>query len=72
MIQFITTGEFKNICKIGIFGKDCTDLADTISEDAWGGGTTTFDLLAESSKTIAMPTLTISPASCYTTTWTAH
>ena len=68
----LSSTSFNRLCKIGIFGKFCTDLAITISEDAWGGGTTTFDLLDESSKTIALPTLTISPAGCYTSTWTAH
>ena len=72
-ITFSLTGDyFRRICKIGIFGQLCTDLPLTITEDAWTDSTITFDLLSDSSKTIAVPTLTISPSNCYTTTWTAH
>ena len=65
---------FRALCKIGIFGQLslCTDLLVTITEDSWTVSTTTFDLLLDTSKTITLPTLTISPVSCYTTTWTAH
>ena len=61
-----------SLCKISIFAPDCKLKAYTVTEDAWAGATTTFDLLKDTSKTIAVPTLTISPVGCYVTTWTAH
>ena len=59
----------KGIQKIAVFGMRCTDYSYTIVEDSWTGGTTTFDLLLETLKTITLPTLTIAPSSCYTTNW---
>ena len=47
----------------------CPDNA-SIVEEAYNGGVTIFDLLADTSKTIAVPTLTISPAGCsFAVTW---
>ena len=59
----------RGIQKIAVFGMKCTDYSYTIVEDSWTGGTTTFDLLLDTAKTIALPTLTITPSSCYTTIW---
>ena len=47
----------------------CPDNA-SIVEDAYIGGVTIFDLFTDTPETIAVPTLTISPAGCsFTATW---
>ena len=40
-----------------------------MSEGLWSVGTTTFDLLSDTSKNILLPTITITPITCYATTW---
>ena len=59
----------QGLCKIAVFGMLCTDKTVTITENSWTSGTTTFDLLEDTSKNIALPTLTISPDLCYATVW---
>ena len=63
---------FYNLCKIAIFGAPCTDKPVTIVDPVNWTGATTFDLLNDSNKIITLPTLTITPASCYSTTWNVH
>ena len=58
------------LCKIAVFGMLCTDKTISITENSWISGTTTFDLLEDTSRNIALPTLTINPVGCaFTTTW---
>ena len=69
-LVFTTSGSsVSGLCKIGMFMPTCKDYSASISEDAWSGGTFTYDLLKDTMKTRALPSLTITPDSCYTTTW---
>ena len=55
-----------------MFSDTCRDVSftPTVSENTFSGGTTTFNLLLETTKTITLPTLTVTPAGCnYVTTW---
>jgi hypothetical protein len=68
-----SSSTIENLCKLAVFGNYCVDKPYTITEDpGFSGGETTFDLLAETYKNISLPTLIISPAGCYITTWTVH
>ena len=65
------TTSVNNLCKVAVFGKYCKDIIPTITESPlFAGGTTTFDLLQDTSVNVALPTLILSPAECsFTTTW---
>ena len=70
ILTFTTsTASVRGLCKIGIFAPACTDTTPSIVEDSWTGGSMTFDLLEDTAMTKALPTLTITPNPCYTTTW---
>lgn len=58
--------------KVGIFGKTCVSKPHTVTEDAYTSGTVIFDLLEDKVMLVALPTLTIWPAPCYTTVWTLY
>ena len=64
--------KLENICKVAIFGITCKTKPFTITEDSWTPSATTIDLLSGASTQITLPTLTITPDSCYTTTWTVY
>ena len=52
------------------FMDTCSTLVPTITEDPFVGGTTTFDLLQDTSANIVLPTVTMTPAGCaFTTSW---
>ena len=67
------SSSFSTFRKIQFWGDDipCTDKTSTVTKDIWAveGTTVTFDLLAETTKDVAHPTLTITPCGCYQTTW---
>lgn len=70
VFKFETSGNYvRGLCKFAVFGLLCSDLSYTISEDTWIASTHTFDLLQNTSLQIVLPTLTITPDPCYTTTW---
>ena len=74
-IEVASSGWMNGLCNIGIFGvggSNCREEALTYSENAWTLSTVVFDLLKDSSKTIELPTLAISPSGCYTTTWKVY
>ena len=46
------------------FMDTCSSLTPTVSEASWPGGTTVYNLAMESSKQIALPSVTVTPAGC--------
>ena len=63
-------GTFKYMCRVGIFGESCASIPPTITEDPFTGGTTTFDLLVDTTANILLPTLSATPEGCYSKVWT--
>ncbi len=52
------------------FMDTCGSLVPTISESPFAGGTTTFNLLQDTSVNVALPSVTVTPAGClFTTSW---
>ena len=67
-----TGSKLYGLCKVGVFGLLCTDKTHSITENSWTQSTVTFDLLKDTSKNIPLPTLTITPDPCYTTSWKVY
>ena len=42
----------------------CNSLHPTVSVNTYAGGTTSFDLLIDTTKTVTLPTLSITPVGC--------
>ena len=52
------------------FYDTCATLTPTVVENTFSGGITVFNLLTDTSKSITLPTLTVTPADCaFTMTW---
>lgn len=67
-----TQASFEGLNKVAMFGGiSCKEHTNSVRKDTWAhqGTTTTFDLLKDTSSTFSMPTLTVTPCKCFTTTW---
>lgn len=69
-LEFANTGD--KICKIGVFAPDPCAASLTVTEDPYVDPNETFDLLLDTALSIALPTVSITPAGCYSVAWTVH
>lgn len=60
------------VCKIGVFGADPCAASFSLTEDPYTDPVLTFDLLLDTSRSVSLPSVTVTPTGCYTVSWAAH
>ena len=62
----------RGICKVMIMGTACPASASSIDSVTFAGATIAYDLVKDTSVNVSLPTASISPTGCFTTTWKLH
>ena len=73
-VQFVFSAggaDLQYLVKLATFGPACFDDPKTITENPYNANIV-YNLLIDVKKFVPVPTLTITPTPCYTTTWTAY